>query len=390
MNAQKGVRKRFSSLLATGTTALLVLSGIALAPAAATADEAVFVPEIELSIDGSPIDAATPVFAGDVITVTGSGFDPSANIGTRPPLAGKESGIYVVFGNFASDWQPSGGNGARSIVDQKWPMPQSSIDSPSQPWSPKNLEQLVVLEDDGSFETTLTVGTAEATPGAYGVYTFAAGGPKNAAHELEQLVNYQGKTTTELTFSKSSLAYNAANSAIVTVKMEDDVPDTPTGEVSVTIAGKTYAATLKNGSAKIALSPAVKAGTHNVEASYSGAPGKFASSSSSPAVKLKVAKTTPKVAIKLVKSKVKASKHAKLKVTVSIPGSLKTKASKYKVQIFDGAKMIKTTKLNTAGKISVTLPKIKKVAKHKIKVKVLSTASTTAKTSAKKTLTVVR
>ena len=46
--------------------------------------------------------------AGETITVTGSGFVPADGAkGSRPPLAGKFGGAYIVFGTFADNWKPS-------------------------------------------------------------------------------------------------------------------------------------------------------------------------------------------------------------------------------------------------------------------------------------------
>jgi hypothetical protein len=41
---------------------------------------------------------------GETVTVTGTGFDPAAHQGTRPPFAGQNSGVYVVFGTFDQPW----------------------------------------------------------------------------------------------------------------------------------------------------------------------------------------------------------------------------------------------------------------------------------------------
>ena len=46
---------------------------------------------------------------GEVVTVVGTGFDPAAHVGSRPPLAGQPSGVYVVFGRFGDPWRPSEG-----------------------------------------------------------------------------------------------------------------------------------------------------------------------------------------------------------------------------------------------------------------------------------------
>src|SRR5699024_10388773 len=56
---------------------------------------------------------------GETITVSGSGFDPDAHVGARPPLAGQPSGVYVIAGKFAPVWKPSEGASreARAVID---------------------------------------------------------------------------------------------------------------------------------------------------------------------------------------------------------------------------------------------------------------------------------
>ena len=53
---------------------------------------------------GTEVDGFTPSITvsevddlafGDTVTVTGSGFDPTSDVGTRPPLAGQPAGVYV-------------------------------------------------------------------------------------------------------------------------------------------------------------------------------------------------------------------------------------------------------------------------------------------------------
>ncbi|MGO8609206.1 hypothetical protein ACC848_40295, partial [Rhizobium johnstonii] len=81
-------------------------------------------------------DGVTPVGSsalksGDTIVVKGSGYDPTANVGGRgaPIPATLPQGTYVVFGNFASAWQPSTGAVAasRSIGAQGWALAASVL-----------------------------------------------------------------------------------------------------------------------------------------------------------------------------------------------------------------------------------------------------------------------
>ncbi|TDV38673.1 HtaA domain-containing protein [Actinophytocola oryzae] len=125
---------------------------------------------------------------GETITVTGNGFDPAANVGTRPPLAGQRTGVYVVFAKIAQPWKPSEGapSAARTVLDQKWVLPAASraILDPT-----GTNPDFAELTSEGTFSTTLdltavTDGVADCTVDTCGVITYAAGGAVNAAHEF--------------------------------------------------------------------------------------------------------------------------------------------------------------------------------------------------------------
>lgn len=122
---------------------------------------------------------------GETVTVTGTGFDPNANIGTRQPFPGQPTGVYVVFGKFADDWRPSQGAlpDAREVISQKWALPNP-------PTGPLYVE----LTAEGTFTAELDVSMDEAADGNYGVYTYAAGGPVNADQELYQPMTFAGET----------------------------------------------------------------------------------------------------------------------------------------------------------------------------------------------------
>jgi hypothetical protein len=134
--------------------------------------------------------------AGETVTVTGSGFDPAANVNTsgRPPVAANApSGVYVVFGAFGDPWRPSqgAGSGARTVLDQKWALPEPSY-SQVLAGFPNVADQLVLLAPDGTFTAEVSAATSNTAVGTYGVYTYAAGGaPANAAHELGVPVTFE-------------------------------------------------------------------------------------------------------------------------------------------------------------------------------------------------------
>lgn len=133
------------------------------------------------------VSRTTDLRAGDQIAVWGYGFDPTANPGTRPPLAGQPAGVYVIFGKFAAAWQPStGATGAtRSVVDQKWALPAASraILDPSGTGA-----SYVTVDATGRFEAVLTVGTSASANPNYGVFTYPGSGATNAAYETQTLV----------------------------------------------------------------------------------------------------------------------------------------------------------------------------------------------------------
>ncbi|GLU88566.1 hypothetical protein Agsp01_08210 [Agromyces sp. NBRC 114283] len=122
--------------------------------------------------------------AGEVVTVTGTGFSPvsPSTDGTRPPLAGKFGGAYVVFGSFLDVWQPSAGapSSARVVDSQKWvvnPEDVATIGGAAR--------GAVAIEADGSFRVELTVREFEKAlaDGNYGIATYSGGGAKHAGFE---------------------------------------------------------------------------------------------------------------------------------------------------------------------------------------------------------------
>lgn len=123
---------------------------------------------------------------GDTIFVRGTGFDPAAHVGARPPLSGQPSGAYVVFGRFAAVWQPSTGAASttRTVIAQRWGLPAAqhlALDPP------QTNPSFVRIDELGRFGALLTV-TTGGTTGNYGVYTYPGSGAVNADQELGVLV----------------------------------------------------------------------------------------------------------------------------------------------------------------------------------------------------------
>lgn len=192
-------------------------------------------------------------------------------------------------------------------------------------------------------------------------------------------------TKTTVKFSSSTFAYNVTKSAAVTVSASGS-SRVPTGSVVVRISGVNYPATLKAGKATIKLAKPVKVGTHAVSAVYtSNAPATFKGSTGKATVK--VTKASPKLSAAFSKSTVTTKQNAVVKVAAMVPGSLKATASKLSVQVFDGSKKIKTATLNSAGKVNITLPKLK-AGSHKVKVKVIGNSNLSSVVGPSRTLKV--
>lgn len=156
----------------------------------------VFEPKVEVfAADGKTPLGNALVRPGDEIVVKGTGFDPAANVGGRgvPIPAHLPQGTYVVFGSFAKDWQPSTGapTSARKAGPQTWALAESVLDQVPSQYQGAICKDWVNISADGSFTATLKLKTLDAIEGgAFGVYTYAAGGMKNAAQEKAVAVNF--------------------------------------------------------------------------------------------------------------------------------------------------------------------------------------------------------
>lgn len=172
-------------------------------PAGTTLDPITFALDLEEAPAWNPqlvVSKSTGIDpAGEMITVTGTGFDPNANISTRPPVPpGMPTGVYVLFGRFADTWEPSAGapGSARRVIDQKWPLPAASKAAAEAAFGPN--PQYVVMQPDGSFTTTLNVAPNETFTGNYGIVTMAAGGAAaNASQETFTPISFATETGTD-------------------------------------------------------------------------------------------------------------------------------------------------------------------------------------------------
>ncbi|WP_164512799.1 HtaA domain-containing protein [Leucobacter chromiireducens] len=168
------------------------------------AERPVFEPKVSVSFaDGTPVTADTKVYEGDKLTVSGTGFDPYANVfpnGMGVPIPNTlPQGTFAVFGNFAENWQPSKGapSSARKMdkSNRAWLLAEDTLNAVPEAFRETIREQWSPLSAEGDFSWTFTVkAPTETVPGgAYGIYTYAGGvGSSNAEHELAVPLNYQG------------------------------------------------------------------------------------------------------------------------------------------------------------------------------------------------------
>lgn len=133
---------------------------------------------VEVSPGSAP--GGITVAPGQTVTVVGSGFTTTGNLGTRPPLAGQPAGVYVTFGRFADTWKPSAGapSSSRQIIEQLWAMPSSSYNALG------GLEGLVQMSPSGGFSVTLTPTQAAGSNPNYGIAIYAGSGAVNPAEEI--------------------------------------------------------------------------------------------------------------------------------------------------------------------------------------------------------------
>ena len=157
-------------------------SAAAATDAPVTTDESTTVapsgPQVTI-VEGTEFPAGTET----MITVQGTGFIDLAT-GSRPPLEGLPTGIYVVFGTFDDVWRPSEGapTSARRTVaeDPMWAMPAAS----RAVLDPENLlPNIFELDDAGNFTVTIPVSKIAGT-GTYAIAVDPASGAIKAEHEF--------------------------------------------------------------------------------------------------------------------------------------------------------------------------------------------------------------
>ena len=157
----------------------------------------VWAPEFSVALaDGTPLAAGDKVYRGDKLVVTGSGFDPEANVGGRgmPIPSTLPQGSYVTFTQAEENWRPSsaGSKRIRNSASEKWVLAESVLDQVPSQYQAAIRKQWTPLAADGSWSAEIDLVTP-ANPtqtGVYGVYSYGAGGVNNEAQELRLVLDY--------------------------------------------------------------------------------------------------------------------------------------------------------------------------------------------------------
>lgn len=157
------------------------------------------------------VSQTTGLQAGDIVTVTGTGFTARAGTtadGTRPPLSnGSFGGVYIAFGRYADVWKPSAQaasstrKNAPGAASVKWAVHSADLAT----IGGANAGGIVVDPTTGNFTAQITVDdnfTNMPSTGNFGIYTYGGGGTKPAAFE----------TYTPITFASPTPPSNSNNS----------------------------------------------------------------------------------------------------------------------------------------------------------------------------------
>lgn len=179
------------------------------------------------------------------------------------------------------------------------------------------------------------------------------------------MVRLETQTSLEIAPAKPVVGSDAVTlTATVTASGE-----TPTGTVIFSVDGtEVGTADLVDGVATLAADALAAAGSHEVDAQFVGAPGFMDSAAQA---SLEVAKTKPKLTVKVKPKKVKAKK-SKVKIVVQVKADGVKATGKIQVKANGKTKKVK---VNKAGKAKVKVGKFKKAGKKKVVVKYLGDAN---------------
>jgi hypothetical protein len=327
-----------------------------------------------VTVDETTIDADGQA----TVTVTGHGFDPALATGTRPPLSGQPSGVYVAVGKFATAWRPS--TGAASSTRKTMTSAQGGLK-----WAVLAANQAtiggsgagaIVLSPEGGFTTTLTVDKALLDAIAtdpslvnYGIYTYPGGGGTAAAYETYTPITFaKPEPTVAVTGVSSSSPYGAARTATVTISGTEG-GEVPAGTVTARVGTSTVGTAQVDGTgvAKVTLARTIAVGPTSVVYRYSG-DDRYEPASTTKALKVVPAKVDSR---RSATTKPTTKKAGRMTVTVtSLTGG---PAVNGRVQVSfkkPGKTTKKKTKTLSSGKGVINVPALAK-GKWKVYVKYL-------------------
>lgn len=146
--------------------------------------------------DGTTELGDEKVYEGDTIVIKGTGFNTNNPGGRGAPVpANLPQGYYSAFGQFAEVWQPSNpaSTGAnRPAETTAWALTDAAFDGVPAMFKDNIAKGRVVLNADGSFTWTLKLPAIKngVANGKAGIYTYPAGGLKDATHEVFVPLNF--------------------------------------------------------------------------------------------------------------------------------------------------------------------------------------------------------
>lgn len=306
------------------------------------ADGQVVVSETTLLADGS-----------HEVTVTGTGFTPEA---IAPPsyLPIGSGGVYVAFGKLAETWKPTedAPSANRKNSSVRWAVLEEDVATVG-----GEARGAIVLQPDGSFETTLTVDKAAIDAAVadsenagdltdYAVFTYAGGGAKVAGTETATPISFLEASTVSATSAAGT--YGKATPVAVTVGGEGEAPS---GTVALLDGAKELAtAPVVDGTATVRLPAATAAGRHDLTVAYGGDDAYAASES---AVAVSIAKKKAKAVAKVAKRPTaKRAGRLVVRVTKGATGVAAVAVKKGKRTVAKGQ-----GRVNRAGVRTFRLPK---------------------------------
>jgi hypothetical protein len=213
----------------------------------------------------------------------------------------------------------------------------------------------------------------------------------NPGTGAEISIGYPSHVATSLTLSKSTSTqrYGSKKRVVLNALVVAADGSVPGGAVTFFDGSKAVKTVnvKANGSASFTLPSTTTTGRHSYSAQYAATD--FYTGSSSSAVAANVKKANAVTTFSIVKKKISTSARAKLKIRVKVSGVAKPTGT---LVVSVNGKKLKSYKLSASkkGKLTVTLPKIKKSGTKRITVTYKGTTNIAADKSIRRTLKVVR